>query len=146
MVRRERIVAAIALMFGATASYESTKLPFGTIHSPGPGFFPWWTSILIVFLALLLLIQSLKLPSSIGREGFGRIGKVVALLIVLAAYTFLLDSLGYALCTFLLVLFMLRVTDPQPWVIAVGVASIAAIGSYIVFAVWLSVPLPRGPL
>ena len=147
MVRRELIVAAIALLFGATAAYESTKLPFGTIHSPGPGFFPWWTSILIVLLALVLLVQVLTSRSAAAAgEGFGRIAKVVALLIVLAAYTFLLDLVGYPLCTFFLVLFMLRVTDPQPWAIAVGVAGITAVGSYIVFAMWLSVPLPRGPL
>ena len=147
MVRRELIVAAMALLFGATAAYESTKLPFGTIHSPGPGFFPWWTSILIVLLALVLLAQVLTSRSAAAAgEGFGRIAKVVALLIVLAAYTFLLDLVGYPLCTFFLVLFMLRVTDPQPWAIAVGVAGITAVGSYIVFAMWLSVPLPRGPL
>ena len=147
MVRRELIVAAMALLFGATAAYESTKLPFGTIHSPGPGFFPWWTSILIVLLALVLLVQALTSRSAAAAaEGFGRIAKVVALLIVLAAYTFLLDPVGYPLCTFFLVLFMLRVTDPQPWAIAVGVAGITAVGSYIVFAMWLSVPLPRGPL
>ena len=137
----------MALLFGATAAYESTKLPFGTIHSPGPGFFPWWTSILIVLLALVLLVQVLTSRSAAAAaEGFGRIAKVVALLIVLAAYTFLLDLVGYPLCTFFLVLFMLRVTDPQPWAIAVGVAGITAVGSYIVFAMWLSVPLPRGPL
>ena len=50
-------MAAIALLFGATAAYESTKLPFGTIHSPGPGFFPWWTGILIVLLSLALLVN-----------------------------------------------------------------------------------------
>jgi len=137
----------MALLFGATAAYESTKLPFGTIHSPGPGFFPWWTSILIVLLALVLLVQVLTSRSAAAAgEGFGRIAKVVALLSVLAAYTFLLDPVGYPLCTFFLVLFMLRVTDPQPWAIAVGVAGITAVGSYIVFAMWLSVPLPRGPL
>ena len=146
MLRHEPLVATKALFFGATAAYESTKLPFGTIHSPGPGFFPWWTGIFIVLLSLVLLVQSLTSRSSTNREGFGRIGKVVALLIVLAAYTFLLDSVGYPLCTFLLVLFMLRVTDPQSWSLAVGVAAITAVGSYIVFAMWLSVPLPRGPL
>ena len=146
MVTREVVVAAVALVFGVTAAYESTKLPFGTIHSPGPGFFPWWTSILIVFLALVLLVQLLTSRLATAQEGFGRITKVVALLIVLAGYTFLLDPLGYPLCTFLLVLFMLRVTDPQPWMIAVGVAAMTAVGSYVVFAIWLSVPLPRGPL
>jgi putative tricarboxylic transport membrane protein len=67
-------------------------------------------------------------------------------LVILAAYTFLLDPLGYPICTFLLVLFMLRVLDPQRWRVALSIAVLAAAGSYVVFAVWLSVPLPRGPL
>ncbi len=53
MVRRDGIVAAMALVFGAAAAYESAKLPFGTVHNPGPGFFPWWTSAVIVLLALI---------------------------------------------------------------------------------------------
>ena len=146
MVRRDVVVATVALAFGAIAAYESSKLQFGTVHSPGPGFFPWWTSAVIVLLALILLVQALTPHSSTAQDGSGRIAKVAALLVVLAAYTFLLEPLGYPLCTFLLVLFMLRATDPQRWSVALGMAAITAVGSYIVFAVWLSVPLPRGPL
>jgi len=146
MSKRDIEVAALTLIFGAAAAYESAKLPFGTVHNPGQGFFPWWTSVVIILLAMILLIQALKSPSSAAREKSGRIARVVALLVVLAAYSFLLDPLGYPLCTFLLVLFMLRATDPQRWTVALGMALITAVGSYIVFAVWLRVPLPRGPL
>jgi Tripartite tricarboxylate transporter TctB family len=72
--------------------------------------------------------------------------KVGALLVVLGGYVFLLDSLGYLLSTFLLVLFMLRWIDTQRWAIALGMAAITSAGSYVVFAIWLSIPLPRGPL
>lgn len=146
MVKRDTAAAAAALGFGAAALYESLKLPFGTVHSPGQGFFPWWTSAVIVLLALILLVQALKSRSSTAREGPGRIAKVAALLVVLGAYTFLLEPLGYPVCTFLLVLFMLRATDPQRWAVALSMAAITAVGSYVVFAIWLSVPLPRGPL
>lgn len=146
MARRDAMVAAMALVFGAVALYESSKLPFGTVHSPGEGFFPWWTSVVLDLLALVLMVQALTSRSSMAREGRGRITKVAALLIVLGAYTFLLDPLGYPLCTFLLVLFMLRATDPQRWPVALGMAAITALGSYVVFATWLSIPLPRGPL
>src|SRR5919108_506377 len=95
MVRREAMVAALALVSGTAAAYESSKLLFGTIHSPGPGFFPWWTSILIVLLALLLMVRALASHSSTAGEDSGRIAKVALLLVVLSAYTFLLDPLGY---------------------------------------------------
>lgn len=146
MVGRDVIAAIVALTFGAAAAFESAKLPFGTVHSPGQGFFPLWISAGIFLLAVLLLVQALTSRSSAAREGPGRIAKVAALMVVLALYTFLLDPLGYPLCTFLLVLFMLRATDPQRWALALAMALITAVGSYIVFAVWLSVPLPRGPL
>ena len=146
MVRRDVAVATLALAFGAAAAFESAKLPFGTIHNPGQGFFPWWTSVVVVLLATILLIQALRSRAGTALDKSGRIAKVVALLVVLAAYTFLLDPLGYPICTFLLVLFMLRVLDPQRWTVALSMAALTAVGTYVVFAIWLSVPLPRGPL
>jgi putative tricarboxylic transport membrane protein len=146
MAGRDATVAAAALAFGAAALYEASKLPFGTVHNPGQGFFPWWTGAVIVLLALILLFQAVRSRSSAAREHSGRIVKVAALLVVLGAYTFLLEPLGYMLSTFLLVLFMLRATDPQRWAVALGMAAITAVGSYVVFAMWLSVPLPRGSL
>ena len=146
MVRRDAVAGAAALAFGAAALYEAAKLPFGTVHNPGQGFFPWWTSAVINVLAPILLFQALRSPSRTARDEPGRLAKVVLLLVVLAAYTFLLEPLGYTLCTFLLVLFMLRATDPRRWAVALGMAAITAVASYVVFAVWLSVPLPRGPL
>jgi len=38
------------------------------------------------------------------------------------------------------------VTDPQRWAVALSMSAIAAVGSYVLFAVWLSVPLPKGLL
>jgi putative tricarboxylic transport membrane protein len=146
MIGRDTAVAALALGFGAAAAYESTKLSFGTVHSPGPGFFPWWTSVLISVLALIFLAHTLTTRVKSEVEAGGRIAKVLALLGVLALYTFTLETLGYPLCTFLLVVFMLRVTDLHRWPVAFGMAALTAVGSYVVFAVWLSVPLPRGPL
>jgi putative tricarboxylic transport membrane protein len=146
MVRRDAIVGVVALALGAGAAHESSKLPLGIVQSPGPGFFPWWIGALTVLLALFLLGQALRSPFDAAAEPPGRTGKVLELLIVLAAYVFLLEQVGYPFCTFLLVLFMLRAIDPQRWPLALGVAALTSAGSYIVFAVWLGVPLPRGPL
>ncbi|MGH7798586.1 MAG: tripartite tricarboxylate transporter TctB family protein [Candidatus Binatia bacterium] len=146
MISRNVAVASVALAFGTAAAFESAKLPFGTVHSPGQGFFPSWISVVIILLALLLLAQALTPRPSTGRESRGRIAGVGALLVVLAGYTFLLNPLGYPLCTFFLVLFMLRATDSQRWAVALGMAAVTAIGSYVLFATWLGVPLPRGPL
>ena len=144
MLKRDVLAAAMTLAFGAGAAFESARLPLGTVHNPGQGFFPWWTSVVSVLLGLILLVQALASRPGTLREGPGRTAKVAALLVVLGAYAFLLEPLGYLISTFLLVLFMLRATDPQRWSVALGMAAITAVGSYAVFAIWLSVPLPRG--
>jgi putative tricarboxylic transport membrane protein len=146
MSKRDIGVAALTLIFGVAAAHESAKLPFGTVRNPGPGFFPWWTSVVLDVLALILLAQALTRRSTAVGKGSGRIAKVAALLIVLGTYIFLLDPLGYLLSTFLLVLFMLRAIDTQRWAVALGVAAVTSVGSYVIFAIWLSIPLPRGPL
>jgi putative tricarboxylic transport membrane protein len=146
MVRRDVVVSGLALTFGIAAILESNKLPLGTGRNPGQGFFPWWTSIVVVLLALVLLTQALTSRPRGDQRASGRIAKVTALLLALSAYTFLLDFLGYLICTFFLVLFMLRATDPHRWSLALSMALLTAVGSYVVFAVWLSVPLPRGLL
>jgi putative tricarboxylic transport membrane protein len=144
-VRRDAIAAGALLAFGAVAIHEAAQLPFGIVRNPGPGFFPWWTSVIVEGLAVILLAQVLFRPAPAGvAEPGGRLAKVAGLLAVLAAYVFFLEPLGYLFSTFLLLLFMLRVTDPQRWVVALSLSAIAAVGSYVVFAVWLSVPLPRG--
>ena len=140
-------VAAVMALLGVIAVIGSLQVGIGWgAEGPKSGFFPFWISAVLFLLGLCLLFQALTLRPSTGRQDSGRIAKVAALLVVMATYTFLLDLLGYPLCTFLLVLFMLRATEPQRWTVALSMAAITAVGSYVVFAIWLSVPLPRGPL
>ncbi len=146
MHRPDATAAAAVLAFAAIAVYEAARLPFGTAHNPGPGFFPWWGSLALGALALVCLTQALRArPAAAPAAVRGRLPKVGGLLAVLVAYVLALEPLGYPASTFLLVLFTLRVGEPHRWAVALGVAALASLGSYVVFAVWLQVPLPPGP-
>jgi putative tricarboxylic transport membrane protein len=147
MRRADAVAAFTVLAFAAVAVYEAGKLPFGVARNPGPGFVPWWTGATLGLLALLLLGQALAArPAARAAAGDRRVVAVGGLLGALAAYVALLEPVGYPLCTFGLVVFMLRVVAPHRWTVALGVAALAAVGSFLVFAVWLKVPLPPGPL
>ncbi len=147
MHRSDAVAAGTLLVFAAIVVHEASELPFGTVHNPGPGFLPWWAGVWLGLLAVVLLGQALaaRLAAGGGEAG-GRARKALGLLVALAAYVLAVEPLGYPASTFLLALFMLRVVDPQRWALALGVAAVAAIGSYALFAVWLQVPLPAGPL
>jgi hypothetical protein len=95
----------------------------------------------------MLLGQALALrPAPTAGPDRGRLSRVAGVLVLLAAYVLMLEPVGYPVCTFLLVLFMLRGADPHRWATALGLAAVAAVGSYVVFAIWLRVPLPPGLL
>lgn len=147
---REALVAAVVLAIVVLAGWQATQLPFGSVRAPGPGFFPLWTSVVIAALAVILLVQALATPR--GRAGAAPadrarhgLRKVALLVVILVAYCLALESLGYPICTFLLVTFMLRVLEPHRWSVALGMAAGTAVASYVLFAVWLRVPLPPGP-
>jgi putative tricarboxylic transport membrane protein len=148
MAGRDVVAASALLLFAVLAAFESARLlPFGAVRNPGPGFFPWWVSVALGLLALVLLGHSVA-----GRRGpaqsarGGRLLKVVGVLALLGVYSLVLDVIGYPIATFVVVLFMLRVTEPHRWPLALGLALLAAGGSYVLFAVWLGVPLPAGLL
>lgn len=146
MTRRDGLAAAALLIFSAVAAVESLRLlPYGAVRNPGPAFFPWWTSLTLAGLSLVLLVQAVRGRAE-RRGGGERWIKVAGLLAALAVYSLLLEPVGYPIATFALVLFMLRVTEPAPWPLALAGALIAAGGTYLVFAVWLAVPLPAGLL
>jgi putative tricarboxylic transport membrane protein len=145
MRRADAIAAGTVLAFAAAALFQAGRLPFGTARNPGPGFVPWWVAAMLGVLGLVLLVQALAARAgSRGPGGDGRVVAVGGLVAALAAYVALLEPAGYPLCTFGLVVFMLRVVTPQRWPVALGVAALAAVGSFVVFAVWLKVPLPPG--
>jgi hypothetical protein len=144
VARRDAIAAAAVLALGAGAALEAAKLPFGGVRNPGPAFFPWWLGLVLFLLGAILLAQAISAGASAGGAA-ARPWKVVLLLAALAVYVSVLDAAGYPVATLLLVLFMLRRLEPRPWPVALGIAALAAGGSYVLFAIWLGVPLPAGP-
>jgi hypothetical protein len=69
---------------------------------------------------------------------------VVLPLLALEAFALLLEVLGFVLATFLLQLFLFKTGTSGKWIQAVSLASCVALGSWIVFSVWLKIPLPKG--
>ncbi|HEU5321649.1 MAG TPA: hypothetical protein VFX28_12645, partial [Methylomirabilota bacterium] len=64
MVRRDAVAAALLLLLGAAAAWESARLPFGTVRNPGEGFVPWWLGLALVTLSLVLLGTVLLHPAA----------------------------------------------------------------------------------
>ena len=140
-----RIAALVLLAFAAGFLLEARRYMFGTPNAPGPGFLPMILGVTFFLLALILLVRPGRLPESVLPPDRAATVRIVATLVFLAAAIALLDRLGFLVTATLLMLGLLLVLDRHP-VRDVLLAPISTVAVYMVFKVWLRVPLPAGVL
>jgi len=100
-------------------------------------------------LGLLALRQFAKSLRFQGREAKQiskaiRWKRIVLVMLANIVYIFLLQPVGYLLCTFLLLCFLFQVHEKGRWVSVVGGAALTSLLSYLVFSRMLQLHLPRG--
>ncbi|MGC8811489.1 MAG: tripartite tricarboxylate transporter TctB family protein, partial [bacterium] len=118
---------------------------------PGPGFFPFWLSLIVIVLSLGLLLQTSfsktppygsgsPLPNQIGAKN------ILIILIALAICTGLIEFLGFRISLFLFLFFLPFFLGARSLAINLIFALIGSFGVFHVFYYWLKVPLPMGIL
>jgi len=150
MALYEKAFTFIWLFLGIALGWMSYRVGLGDAGSPGPGFIPFLTGCLLVFLAFLHLLQTFFLaPDRPRRGGFWegvRWDKLIFVVGALLAYILLLPVMGYFLVTFLFLLFLGKILEPQSWKTLL-IISILTVGlSYLVFGYWLQCQFPLGYL
>ena len=149
-MRRGRLVACVCMLgIFAAALVTSFDYSLGDALGPGPGFFPFWLSLLGAALTVAILVETARshdiatgsvLPS---RQAAWQAGGV---LIALAAAAALLEPLGFRLTMLLFIaglLFALGARSPSAILLS---ALAGSFGVFHVFFYWLKVPLPIGAL
>jgi putative tricarboxylic transport membrane protein len=149
-MRRGWQVACICLL-GVFLAALATSLDYSLTDAlgPGPGFFPFWLSLIGIALTVAILAQIARgqgpadatvivLPD---RRAASQAGLVLAALIVGAV---LLEALGFRLTMLLFIASLLFALGARS---AVAISLTALAGSFGVFHAfyyWLKVPLPIG--
>ena len=132
---------AIAIFF---CLVSFTKLNLGTLHQPGPGFFPLWGGVMLGLLSLVLLLNSVRKSETLSLSGL-RSPKLLLVTGALLAYLLLLEPLGFMTVTFLFLFLLLRM-EYSGWLFSSVSALLGAFSSYALFQLWLKTQLPIGPL
>lgn len=150
MNRGEAVAGSVCLALGAWMLLESIKFPYFVEGVPGPGFLPLWISFGIVGSGLALAVKGFR-PRLASQEvitwpdvaGWRRVALMLG---ALAVSLLLLEFLGFMLTTTLFMAVMVFGLGVRTWRMLVSVPLVSAIGLYVIFAVWLRVPLPKGIL
>jgi len=147
---RTTVISALTLLALALAAlFEASKLPFGRLSAPQPGFFPVILAVLLAIFSLVLIAQAIgetKEESVASPAAHATWKGIVLALGALVVYGVLFESLGYVISTFLFIAFLMRAVDRQRWGLIAVVAFSTSLISYLLFGFLLETPLPQGIL
>ena len=142
----DRITASLLLAFSVAFSAGALKqYQWWGPGGPGPAFLPFWLGLVMAFLALGMLIRSLKqqyagdawLPRGEGLRD------MLVVLGVTVAFVALLRVTGMVLGTAIYLVVLVRYLGRHPWWLTLLVAAAAAGFNWLVFVRWLRVPFPE---
>jgi putative tricarboxylic transport membrane protein len=144
------IPGTVWLVLGLAVLWGSVRLKLGSLVNPGPGLMPCILGAGLTICSLFVLIQThlLKLRKKKGpRQNIWTdvdFKKVLLVVGCLLGYTFMLEKVGFALTTFLILTILFKAVGSQKWS-RVLIASISTVViSYLLFIVILKVELPAG--
>lgn len=148
MSRVETAAGAIVLAIGIALLVGAAQFEFFIKGVPGPGFLPLFIASGITAAGVVLIAQAVRHPrkSAVQWPPMSGWTRVALMLVTMAASFWLLDALGFVVVTALFMAVMVYCLGERSWRILSTVPVLSAVGLYLVFAVWLRVPLPRGVL
>lgn len=146
----ESVVALLIIALASVFMFDSVRIGFGWVEGqgPGPGFFPFWVSLLMLIASVANLVAANTGPTAGASPAFvSRIGiwRVMLVLLPTAIYIGLIQVLGIYVASALFI-FGFMVASREGIIKSLAVAICVPIALFLMFEKWFLVPLPKGPL
>jgi len=147
----DRLGSMFWFALGAISIYGSVRLGLGTTGEPGSGFLPFTAGVFICLMALLVFLQSFGSGRRLQR-GLATLWEGVywrrslAIGVLTLAYILTLETLGFFLTGFLLLVIIMRGLERLDWKKTLIISIVTLTVSYVVFKIFLKATLPVGVL
>lgn len=145
MQKADVIAGLVLIGLGVFIILEAVQLDYTSEYGPGPGFLPLWLGVGFLALSVRLVAVSMGRPAGERGMSWRRTHRAIASWLGLVVAVALLSRLGFTLSFALLAVFLILVVDRRAPLTALTVAIGSAFGFYLIFAVALGLPLPKGP-
>lgn len=150
MKKANLIASLILLALSGFFVVEALKMPLFEMASPGPGFVPLGTGVLIMILSFSLLVKSLRIAPQKTRIPFMEkkhgLKDILKITISLFAYCAFILLIGYPMATFLFLFFLLKVVGKYSYKFSLGTSVVATAALQGIFNYWLEMAFPVGVL
>ncbi len=150
MTRVHQAAGILIIVFSLWVIKEAHELRYSTPLGPGPGFFPFWLAVMLGGLSVVWIAQ-LSLKPVAGRAidfvpSRPAIVRIVALVVSVAIVGLFMDTIGFSIAMFLLMMFLLVGLGRVNIGLTLVVALACSFGIYYVFANYLDVQLPASSI
>ena len=142
-------VAVLIFLLGALVGYDSLRLGSGwAADGPQAGYFPFYIALLICISSAVVCVQALlrlKRDSQVFVQR-DQLKQVMVILLPSIAYVLGVQYIGMYISSAVFIGLFMRLFGKYSWLrsVAVGVAVSAA--AFVLFEIWFTIPLPKGPL
>ena len=143
------VVAVIIFLLGALVVFDSHRLGSGWADDgPQAGYFPFYIGLLICISSVVVGVQAaLRLARSteifVQRE---QLKQVMVILLPTTAYVLGVQFIGIYVASAVFIGLFMRLFGKYTWLRSAVVGLAVSISSFVLFEIWFTIPLPKGPL
>jgi putative tricarboxylic transport membrane protein len=143
------VVALVLVAIGALVIADSLRLGISWApDGPRPGYFPFYTGLLIMLSSLCTIILTLlgRMGSNepfVRREQFRDVMKVF---VPIAIYVGLIGLIGIYVASALFIAVFMRWLGKFRWHVTMLVSLAVPFALFVIFELWFLLPLPKGPV
>ena len=144
MLKKNASVWAGLLLMGIAILFFTESLHYDYIgqFGPGPAMFPIWLSAILGILSLLYIVESIKIPVLFHeilpeKEGRRKLFKIIGALVLLVS---IISFTGFVIGSTVFLFILL--SGGYKWHTSLGIAICISICLYLLFVVFLQIPLP----
>jgi putative tricarboxylic transport membrane protein len=143
------IVALIIIALGGLVISDSLRLGIDWAEDgPRPGYFPFYTGLLIVLSSLCTIVLTLigRMSNSGAFVARRQLGDVMKVFIPSAIYVALIGVIGIYVASVLFIAIFMRWLGRFAWLTIVIVSIAVPLSLFVIFELWFLLPLPKGPV
>jgi hypothetical protein len=143
------VVALILIAVGGLVIADSLRLGIGWAEDgPRPGYFPFYTGLLIVLSSVVTIALTLfgGIKGGGSFVGRGQLRDVLKVLVPSAIYVVLIGFIGIYVASALFIGLFMRWLGRFAWPTIIVVSIAVPFSLFLVFELWFLLPLPKGPL
>ena len=140
-----RVIGVVLLILTGLVLWESSRLPILGSYGPGPSLVPTALGFMLIILAIIMIIEGeLFIDKKEPAFDVTKIKKILTIMVIFAAYFYLIVYLGFSLATFIFFITIMSLIEKMSFKFSVPISLGFTVFIYVLFHIWLSVPIPKG--